>query len=944
MIAMERGGRNRSPGLLERGRDLTTFRQCLDLARDRNGALLIIEGSAGAGKTALLQAAARRARRAEAVVLQATGSELEQDLGYGVVRNLLEGTVAGAGPVRRRGLLAGAAVLAAPVVSPKRTTPVADPAAVLHGLFWLVSNLAESGPLVLLVDDAQWADRQSLRFLAYLARRLQDLPVLLVVAMRPADPGGNEDILRSFSADPAATVISPAPLSEAAVRLLIAQRLDRSPAPEFVAASSAATGGNPFLVGELIRALSSDGIAATSENAAQVGRIGPQTVSTAVLARVLRIGGEATALTEAIAVLDGGELRHCAALAGLPPATAARTADALAGIGVLGSVRPIRFVHPLVQAAVYQAIPLGRRSLLHGTAARLLAEEAVGPARSALHLLHTDPVGDQWVVAALRKAAAAAVAAASPEEASVYLRRALGEPAAASERAGILHELGAAELLAGEPSATEHLAAALDATGDPIAKGEIALLLGRAAVSRGQLAAAREFLAPVIEQLRDSQPEVSVRLETYRSASGIWDPRFAADLLADLPRLRRLADTAEHAGRSLLLMLAHRSAFEGGPREEIVALVERGLDQGRLIESETAEATEITWAVRALTFIDELDLADRVIEEMVADSRRRGSVTGYATATAWRADVALHRGRVAEAEADARSALDFVAQHGVGVIAPQSLSFLGDALIEQGKLAEAESVLERASLGSMQGSRPEIRFLHTRARARLARGERQGAIADLRSCQAQESWFRNPNVLAWRSTLALALPSTSIAEARELVDSELQLARKIGQPRAIGGALRAQALISKGEEQITLLADAVSELEACPSRLALAHSLTDLGAALRRASRRGEAREHLTRALDIAAGCGATAVAARAREELVAAGARPRRERLSGVEALTPSERRVAEMAAAGMSNREIAQALFVTMKGIALHLTHVYEKLHVAGRAQLAEALTGTS
>jgi ATP/maltotriose-dependent transcriptional regulator MalT len=507
----------------------------------------------------------------------------------------------------------------------------------------------------------------------------------------------------------------------------------------------------------------------------------------------------------------------------------------------------------------------------------------------------------------------------------------------------VLHQLGAAELLARDPDATDHLAQALDATDHPGARGGIALLLGRAAVSTGRLAEARELLGAVIEREGEALPEVAARLEAYRSASGVWDPRFAAELESELPRLRALAESSGAAGRSLLLLIAFRSAFEGGRHEEIVALVERALDHGRLIESESAEAIEITWAARSLTFIDELDRADRVVDEMVADSRKRGSVMGYATASAWRADISLRRGLIAPAEAEARSAVELATVHGLHFISPHAHSFLGEALIEQGELEQAAALLEPAELGPMHGTRPEARFWHTRARARLARGDSQEAIVDLRACQAQGSWFRNPNVLAWRSTLALALPASSREEALALLEVELDQARKIGQPRAIGVALRARGLLCTGEAQISMLTEAVTALEACPSRLELAHALTDLGAAHRRASRRSEARELLARALDLAAGCGARTLAARAREELVTAGARPRRERLSGVDALTASERRVAQMAAAGMTNREIAQALFVTMKAVALHLTHVYEKLDITGRAGLPGALGET-
>ena len=940
VVQRARSTRARASGLLERDAELKRIGRLLAGAREGRGELLIIEGPAGAGKTALVRAVAQRAQAEGILVLQAAGSELEQELGFGVVRSLLERTVAHASASRRRELLAGAASLAAPIVQATNAARSTDPAAVLHGLFWLVSNLAESGPLLLAVDDAQWSDQPSLRFLVYLARRLADLPVLLIVAMRPTEPIGQRELMTLLTAVPAVQVITLAPLSESAVGRLIAERLSSVPAPEFIAASHTATGGNPFLVVELIRALSSDRLAATAENAKRIGRIGPQTLSTAVLARVSRIGDNARKLTEAVAVLGGADLTQAAALAGLDRGAAATAADALAQITVLGKARPLQFVHPLVHTAVHEAIPPGRRSLMHSAAARLLAEHGAGSDRVALHLLHGEPARDPWVVDALRAAADAATARGAPEQAAGYLRRALLESPARSDRAVVLYELGSAELLAGDPSAVAHLSEALETTDDPIARGQVALVLGRAAVSTGRLAEARRLLAPVIEGIREHQSATAARLEVYRSAAGVWDRRFADELQRETPRLRTLAEDAGPAGRSLLLMLAFRSAFEGGRHEDIIALTERGLDRGRLIESETAEATEITWAVRALTFVDELDRADRVIDEMVADSRRRGSVTGYAIATAWRADVALHRGQVATAEAEARTALEFVGQHEVHVIAPQALSFLGEALIEQGKLAETATALERVELGPMEGSRPEIRFLHTRARARLARGEREAAIADLRQCQAQASWFRNPNVLPWRSTLALALPAVSGAEALELAEDELQLAHKIGQPRAIGTALRAKALMARGQEQISLLTEAVSALEGCPSRLELARSLTDLGAALRRAGHRTDAQKLLTRALDLAAACRAVALSARARDELVAAGARPRRDRLTGIDALTASERRVADLAVAGMTNREIAQALFVTMKAVALHLTHVYDKLQIDGRGELSKAL----
>jgi DNA-binding CsgD family transcriptional regulator len=932
-------------GLLERDAEFAAIGRLMEQACAGAGALLVAEGPAGAGKTGLVEAAVQAGHVRGMRVLAASGSQLERDLGFGVVRSLFEGVLVHSSPAWRESLLSGAASLAAPVVWPEKGNAGAptEPAAVLHGLFWLVSNLAERDPLMLVVDDAHWADGPSLRFLAYLARRLSGLALLLIVAVRPHEPGAQEELVSALCQDPSGEVLRPAPLSETAVGRLVAERFAGVAAGEFVAACHQATGGNPFLVGELLSALQSDRVAPTVAGARRVGLIGPRTVSRAVLARVSLVGDGAVALTEAVAVLGGrGELRHAAALAGLQQDTAARAADALSQIGVLRPLRPLQFVHPLVQAAVYEAIAPGGRSLMHRTAARLLATDGASPDRVALHLLNAEPAGEQWIVAVLRDAAGAASTGGAPEVAARYLRRALVEPPIASERSVVLHQLGSAELLAREPAAADHLAQALDATTDRGARGGIALLLGRAAVSTGRLAEAREWLGAEIEQLEGTQPELAARLESYRSAAGVWHPRFAPELERDLPRLRTLAVRGGAGGRSLLLLIAFRSAFDGGRRDEILTLVEQGLDQGRLIESESAEAIEITWAVRALTFVDELDRAERLLDEMVADSRKRGSVMGYATASAWRAAIALRRGLIASAEVEARSAVELTTAHGLHFLAPYAHGFLGEALIEQGELEQAAEVFQLAQLGPMRGTRPELRFLHARARARLARGETAAAIADLRACEATQDGpgFLNPNVLAWRSTLALALPVNSREEALSLVDVELDLGRKIGQPRAIAIALRARGLLCKAEQQISLLTQAVAALEACPSRLERARALTDLGAALRRASRRREAQEVLRRALDLAAGCGARALAVRAREELLTAGARPRRERVSGVDALTASERRVAQMASTGMTNREIAQALFVTMKAVALHLTHVYEKLEIAGRTELSVAL----
>jgi DNA-binding CsgD family transcriptional regulator len=271
-------------------------------------------------------------------------------------------------------------------------------------------------------------------------------------------------------------------------------------------------------------------------------------------------------------------------------------------------------------------------------------------------------------------------------------------------------------------------------------------------------------------------------------------------------------------------------------------------------------------------------------------------------------------------------------------------AILADALIEQGKLDEAAAALDRVGLAA---SLPEdarlLFFPNIRARLRMLAGDLAGGLADTLEVgrHAEPLGGRNPAFLAWRSQAALALLQLGEQdEARRLVGEELELARAWRAPRALGAALRAAGLVEGGGRGLALLHEAVEVLTDSPAKLEQAKARTELGAALRRANRRSEAREQLRRAVELATICGATPLAARAETELRATGARPRRIALSGIESLTPSERRVAQRTAEGGTNREIAQALFVTPKTVEVHLSSVYRKLGISSRSQLPAVL----
>jgi DNA-binding CsgD family transcriptional regulator len=266
--------------------------------------------------------------------------------------------------------------------------------------------------------------------------------------------------------------------------------------------------------------------------------------------------------------------------------------------------------------------------------------------------------------------------------------------------------------------------------------------------------------------------------------------------------------------------------------------------------------------------------------------------------------------------------------------------------LERGRVDEAAALVEPATIpeyfAQMSGW---ATLLDARARVRLALGDRQGGVAAFRD--AGSVWeacaVRNPNVSSWRSELALALAADDAQAAQTLVENELLDARRAGSSRALGVAFRARGILAGGSAGLEDLTRAVGELERSPALLERARALTDLGAALRRSNRRSDAREPLQRARELAHRCGATALAVRAEGELHATGSRPRRLALSGSASLTPSERRVAALAASGLENREIAQQLFVTVNTVESHLRATYRKLGIKSRKQLQSTLSET-
>jgi DNA-binding CsgD family transcriptional regulator len=548
------------------------------------------------------------------------------------------------------------------------------------------------------------------------------------------------------------------------------------------------------------------------------------------------------------------------------------------------------------------------------------------------------------VIEALRAGADAAMRRRAPEIAAVCLRRALAEAGVREARAGLLHELAIAETLMRDPGAAGHFEDAKRIERDPLRRARIARDLAELLVFSGpREPVPRRPESAVAADSSGRADELTPPIEGVRAGIAAFDPWAVADLDWRIPLLRTAAAGAGPASRELSLLLASLVAVRGGPPEEVLGLLERGLDDGRFLSDEGAESWALPQALGALTLIDELDRAAVLADDMVAHARKAGSRIGIASGLAHRALAQARRGNLVAAEVDLRDALGCSKERDPGVPLPATLWYGADAIIERRELADMATMAE--ALEAPAGSAPrfaEAVALEVRGRARLLAGDVGGAVGDLRACGQTVAalGFNNPNLSAWRSHLALALAGEESGEARVLAAAELADARRIGVARGVGVALRVTGLLTGGESGLAMLREAVSVLECSRARLEHARALVELGAALRRARQRAAARDPLRAGLDLAHRCGATRLAERARTELAATGARPRRLCVIGRDALTPSEHRIARMAAGGLSNREIARVLFVTAKTVENHLGRIYHKLGVNGRGALADAL----
>jgi DNA-binding CsgD family transcriptional regulator len=628
----------------------------------------------------------------------------------------------------------------------------------------------------------------------------------------------------------------------------------------------------------------------------------------------------------------------------LEPRDAVAALEALAGAEILLAGDPLEFAHPLVAAAIYEDLGAAQRAELHLRAARLLAADRIEPTRVGVHLLAAARHADPWVVATLRESASHALANGAGELAIEYLERALQEPPAGDERGTLLGELGRVEALLGRPDAHAHLSSAVDLSSGARERAGCLLELGRALALAGEHARAAGAFEQGAEALGETDCELARELQV-----ALW----MSAMLAGSPTGAAVPSVGEIAGRDgelsggqrqLLAALAQQRAFEGSSPTELRALAARAWGAGELLRSEGSDGRAWTLVTGALMVADELELELEVCNAAVEDARLRGSPMAYATASYCRSWPLLHRGQIDDALADAQSALA-AREDGWHTFTGAAVSVFALACLERGAHEDGRAALEPALADPvLRGSTEYLLLMWAHGRLLLAEGRTAQALEVLLQIGhlVGQAGLDLPALMPWRAYAGAAAHALGDRDrAASLAEQALASGQAAGIARVTAEALRLRARGLRGQEALACLEQARASIPAAPARLEHAYVLVEHGAALRRVQRRTEAREALQRGMLIAQAGGAKALAAHAAAELSAAGAsRVTSAAGDGAEELTPSERRVAGLAAEGHSNREIAQHLFVTVKTVEYHLGNVFRKLGIKRRSQLALVL----
>ncbi|GAB3655986.1 LuxR family transcriptional regulator [Actinocorallia lasiicapitis] len=930
--------------LLERREELHMIDDLLDRSAQGGGGGILLLGPAGIGKTSLLGAALVRAETREHRVMSASGSTLRKDTAFGLLLDAFGAALEGIPREERAAMFAGAAASAAPLFDRADSREHGGEFELLHGLFWLMLNLGRGAPVLLLLDNLQLADESSLRFLAFTQNRLENERAALLCATRPeSHSAAAQRLLDLMITHPASRVRRPRPLSRSATGELIADRCGLAPGEEFLSACHHETGGNPLYVSELVRGLSDQGLTPVDELAERVTTIGSSAISWRVSQELARLTGAAKATATALAALGpDADLQRISEVTGLTMddvlvASSELEAAHLVRGPAAGTAGPPEFTHPLLLETVYSLLSQEEAVRIHRAATDALSESGATPEEISAHLLRAGrprpadlPILVEAAKTSTRRGALGA--------ANIFLRHALQAEQPAAGRLALLLEAALIASQVDMAGTLELVDEAFELTDDPLTRAALAGMAGTVApwLARADLI---ELVVRCAEGLPPEADDLRRRLESI--LLGIpqmlpgWD-----HLLPRLEAARKLLPSSSVEGALLEAMIAswdmqaaHPQAFQRAS----TALANPGF------RSAVARGALSGTPAFIVAFHDEPKRGIRAYSALIHEAQLVGSLSTLAFTQMWRGSGWHRIGQLAEAAEDFGYALEAERLAPSGPVLEASLGMLAAVRIDQGDLEDAERLLRRSDelppdSGVFYYSAHAWALLHF-ARERYADALRNALSARQRYAMGGG---RNPAVLACRGIAALSLHRLGRHdEAVEVAATELVIAREWGRPGALGRSLRVNGLVCADRDgRRELLRESARILEGTDYLLDLAETLCVLGEDELDSGDLDAVQEYLGRSLDLAHRCGANLLTERARRALRRAGYRPRRTALTGPKSLTPSESRVAELAARGQTNREIAQSLFVTVKTVEVHLSNAYRKLQISKRSQIEAEL----
>ena len=932
------------PRLLERGQFLSEFEAVFTQSLNVPSRCIAIEGPWGSGRTALVNAACRLASHAGCLVLRARGGDVERQIPYGVLRRFVEsaaGQMNGSDAVLEQ--VAALEGLIRPGGDVRRT-----PNEVSHEFYALVLALREIGPVLLSVDDADLADRETLAVLQYVVRRLESQQIWLLVSTRPLHPGVGLRPIELLLTEPEIRQFTLDPLRPEAVRTMLAGFFDEEPDPRFVTACYDATGGLPLLLKALLSSLGHRRVHPSADMAPLVERIPVPKITQLVLSRLAHLSVAASDLLQACAILgDRADPSVARELAKIDALAAERAADAAAQAELVRPGRPITFLSPLIRWAIYYDIPTARRSQFHARAARLLAEHGAGVTTTAEHLLTTEPAGDLETADRLQKMGRVALAAGDVDLALRCFNRALVELPPSNREGGLYLDLASAEIARRRPSALLHFRRALQ-LGLPDNAAVIRVAVGLLHM-QADMPHLRDETVGTVGELRSRLDMVDRDLQVEFELALTMASSHPEERSQGLKRLKVLltgpgSDRHAMARTAGVFLDIHEAAGSSIASVELAERLTRVLSVDQLLSSDPIVVRVQTLACYGLLCTDHFESVDAILRGARERTRATERVQAGARVSVLSAISLLWQGSLTEAEEECRRRCTPGGQPEFDRRRP--IIGLVDALIGQGKVDEAARISDSMPVDEIED--PMLRGLARLERGRLlvASGREKDGLAELLDVgdDALAAGIINPAMSSWRADAAMVLAGIGEwDEAGRLAHEHLRLARSFGALRTTGVGLRAVAAATPDlAKRTTLLAEAVHLLEPSPVRLEAANALVELGTVLVERKKKEEARGVLRRGANLASMCGAHQLVETAGIQLRAAGARPRRLGSTGPDSLTPAELRVVRLAATGKTNQGIATDLYISVKTVEGHLAKAYRKLGVESRRSLAVALAG--